>query len=181
MKLIVGLGNKGKEYYNTRHNIGFSIIDKLNDNNPEKEKMNGIYFEKNINGEKVIFLKPQLYMNLSGIVVKKYVDYFKIDLEDILIISDDMDMEVGKIRLRAKGSAGGHNGLKNIQDNLQTNLYKRLKVGISKPNNKEVRDFVLSKFSKEEQKIIDDTYETCIKIVEDFLEENFEKLMNKYN
>lgn len=183
MKLIVGLGNKGKEYDNTRHNIGFTILNRIKEENNliEKEKMNGVYFEQIINGEKVIYLKPQLYMNLSGIVVKKYVDYFKIDIEDLLIISDDMDLEIGKTRLRASGSHGGHNGLRNIQDNLGTNSYKRLKVGIEKPKNKEVKDFVLSRFSKEESIKIEETSDRCINIIKDFILLDFEKLMNKYN
>ena len=182
MKLIVGLGNKGKQYDNTRHNVGFNVIEKIEKkyNSKPKEKFNGIYFDEIINGEKVIFLKPQLYMNLSGIVVKKYMDFYKIDISDVLIISDDMDMDLAKARLRKQGSCGGHNGLKNIKDNLGTTDFKRLKIGISKPD-KEVVDFVLSKFSKTDQIEIDKTYDLCVKIIEDFIDLSFEKLMNKYN
>ena len=118
MKLIVGLGNPGNEYKNTRHNIGFMVLDKIADKLNEsfnKENFSGKYFMTNINGEKTIFLKPQKYMNLSGEVVRDFVNFFKIDINDILIICDDLDTQVGTYRLRYKGSSGGHNGLKNIE------------------------------------------------------------------
>ena len=135
MKLIVGLGNKGKEYDNTRHNIGFMALDRILEEYNlvlNKEKFNGLYIDTVINGEKIIFLKPLKYMNLSGEVIKKYIDFFKIEISDILIISDDMDLDIGRYKLRYKGSSGGHNGLKNIEQNIGTNVYKRLKIGISK-------------------------------------------------
>ena len=131
MKLIVGLGNPGKEYENTRHNIGFMVIDNYLKNEKFKTKFNGMYLKKVINNEEVIFLKPLSYMNLSGEVVKKYVNYFKINLSDLLIISDDLDMPCFKIKLKYKGSSGGHNGLKNIIQNINTEEFKRLKIGIS--------------------------------------------------
>ena len=130
MKLIVGLGNPGKEYDKTRHNMGFIVIDyfALKHNiSINQEKFNGFYGEFNYNGEKVILLKPQKYMNLSGEVVKKYVDYFKVNINDILIISDDLDMAFGRYRLRLMGSSGGHNGLKNIEQNTLMTYYKRRK------------------------------------------------------
>ena len=123
MKLIVGLGNPGKEYENTRHNIGFIFIDnyaKSKNIDINTEKFNGLYTKTTINNEQVILLKPLSYMNLSGEVVKKYVDYFKININDILVINDDLDMDLGRIRLRLSGSSGGHNGLKNIALNLNT-------------------------------------------------------------
>ena len=112
MKLIVGLGNPGKEYKNTRHNVGFDVVDeylKKHNQNVNKSKFEGMYSELIINGEKVIFLEPQKYMNLSGEVVRKYVDYFKINIEDILVIQDDLDQELGKIKLKQNSSSGGHN------------------------------------------------------------------------
>ena len=124
MKLIVGLGNPGKEYENTRHNIGFMVIDNYLKNEKFKTKFNGMYLKKVINNEEVIFLKPLSYMNLSGEVVKKYVNYFKINLSDLLIISDDLDMPCFKIKLKYKGSSGGHNGLKNIIQNINTEEFK---------------------------------------------------------
>ena len=184
MKLIVGLVNPGKEYQNTRHNIGFMVIDRYLEKNNivgEKNKFNGIYYEFIINNEKVIFLKPQQYMNLSGEVVKRFVDFFKISINDVLIINDDLDMECGRIRLRTTGSSGGHNGLKNIEHHLNTKEYKRLKIGIS--NNKlfDTKDYVLGKFSREEQSKIEEAIEISTNIINDFLVLEFDKIMNKYN
>lgn len=182
MKLIVGLGNKGNEYNNTRHNVGFMVIDNyINKNNLTlKSKLDGLYAETIINGEKVIFLKPQNYINLSGDVISKYIKYFKIDIKDILVIHDDMDLEIGTFKIRYKGGSAGHNGLKNIEANLKTNEYKRIKIGISK-NNIDKVDYVLGKFSSTElsklNKVIDITYN----IIEDFVSLSFENLMNKYN
>lgn len=182
MKLIVGLGNKGNEYNNTRHNVGFMVVDNyINKNNLTlKSKLDGLYAETIINGEKVIFLKPQNYINLSGDVINKYIKYFKIDIKDILVIHDDMDLEIGTFKIRYKGGSAGHNGLKNIEANLKTNEYKRIKIGISK-NNIDKVDYVLGKFSSIElsklNKVIDITYN----IIEDFVSLSFENLMNKYN
>ena len=182
MKLIVGLGNKGNEYNNTRHNVGFMVIDNyINKNNLTlKSKLDGLYAETIINSEKVIFLKPQNYINLSGDVISKYIKYFKIDIKDILVIHDDMDLEIGTFKIRYKGGSAGHNGLKNIEANLKTNEYKRIKIGISK-NNIDKVDYVLGKFSSTElsklNKVIDITYN----IIEDFVSLSFENLMNKYN
>ena len=184
MKLIVGLGNPGKEYNNTRHNIGFMCLDELAKHyNLEfkQNKFSGLYDKTEINGEKVIFLKPQKFMNLSGEVIRDYVNFFKIDIKDMLIICDDLDTKVGSIRLRYKGSSGGHNGLKNIESNLSTNEYKRIKIGIS--NNKliDTKDYVLGKFSKDELDIINDIIKNIPNIIDDFFTMSFENLMNKYN
>ena len=184
MKLIVGLGNPGKEYENTRHNVGFDIIDKyvlIKNIENSKSKFNGIYYETTIKNEKVILLKPQKYMNLSGEVVKKFVDYFKIKIEDILIIHDDLDQDIGKIKLKQNSSSGGHNGIKNIELNLNTKDYKRLKIGISNNKMIDTKDFVLGRFSNEERKIIDKSIDICLNIIDDFFELDFNKLMNKYN
>ena len=184
MKLIVGLGNPGKEYENTRHNIGFIFLDYFaNKNNIkiEKEKFNGLYAQTIINDEKVILLKPLSYMNLSGEVVKKYVDFFKIDLNDIIIINDDLDMVFGKIRLRPDGSSGGHNGLKNIALNLGTEKFKRIKYGISNDKSIDTKDYVLGKFSKDEMKIIEDSKDIISDILYDFLKMDYDKIMCKYN
>ena len=184
MKLIVGLGNPGKEYENTRHNIGFDVIDKYVKNhnlNINKNKFDGLYIDTIINDEKVIFLKPQKYMNLSGEVVKKYIDYFKINIEDILIVHDDLDQEIGKIKLKENSSSGGHNGIKDIEKNLGTKNYKRLKIGISNNKQIETKDYVLGHFSKEERKILDNSIEICQNIIEDYFNMNFDRLMGKYN
>ncbi len=184
MKLIVGLGNPGKQYHKTRHNIGFILLDyfALKHNiSIDQEKFNGLYGEYLYNGEKIILLKPQKYMNLSGEVVKRYIDYFKIKIEDILIVSDDLDMDFGRYRLRLMGSSGGHNGLKNIEQNIGTNHYKRLKIGISNNKDIDTKDYVLGKFSQTEQKILNDKLEILNNILEDYLVLSFENLMNKYN
>lgn len=184
MKLIVGLGNPDREYNNTRHNIGFYMLDKIAESlNIElnKTKFDGLYGEKIINGEKIILLKPLRYMNLSGTVIKEYVDYFKIDINDILIIHDDLDTSVGSLRLRYKGSSGGHNGLKDIERNLGTQEYKRIKIGIS--NNKliDTKDYVLGKFTKDDQEIFKELSKKVVDIVNDYLNISFDRLMSKYN
>lgn len=184
MKLIVGLGNPGKEYENTRHNIGFMALEKFSSKynlSFSKEKFKGKYDEIILNGEKFILLLPQKYMNLSGEVVRDFLDYFKIDVDDILIISDDLDMEVGKIKIKPKGSSGGHNGLKNIEYHIKTQEYKRIKVGIA--NNKfiDTKDYVLGKFNPEDMKKINEAIDTVCNIIEDFSLLNFDKIMNKYN
>lgn len=184
MKLIVGLGNPGKEYENTRHNIGFLFIDRFASSleiKINKEKFNGLYNELLINDEKVILLKPLSYMNLSGEVVIKFKNFYKINTEDILIISDDLDLEISKIKLKIKGSSGGHNGLKNIEYHLQTSNYKRLKIGIS--NNKDIstKDYVLGNFTKEEKVKLDEITPIIINILNDYIIMDFEKLMSKYN
>lgn len=184
MKLIVGLGNPGKEYEKTRHNIGFMVIDKFlkkNNISNQKEKFNGHYYEMESNGEKVLLLKPQKYMNLSGEVVIKYINFYKINIDDILIICDDLDMPCGKIKLKYTGSSGGHNGLKNIECHLATKDYKRLKIGIANDKEMETRDYVLGRFNAEENEQIDFSTTLGVSIIEDYLKITFENLMNKYN
>ncbi|MBE6138646.1 MAG: aminoacyl-tRNA hydrolase [Firmicutes bacterium] len=184
MKLIVGLGNPGKEYENTRHNVGFMVIDNYLKNvksNNFKTKFSGLYVDLIINGEKVIFLKPQKYMNLSGEVIREFIKFYKVNIEDLLIISDDIDMLCGKIRLRSKGSSGGHNGLKNIELETGTNEYKRLKIGVGNNKNVETKDYVLGKFDQQELQIINETIEKTEAIINDFLQKKFDELMSKYN
>lgn len=184
MKLIVGLGNPGKEYDNTRHNVGFMVIDELlkRSKNPKlKEKFNGLFYEYDVSGNKIILLKPQSYINLSGEVISKYIKYYNINVEDIIIINDDMDLDLGKYKLKPAGSSAGHNGLKSIEQNLKTDEYKRLKIGISNDKNIEARNYVLGKFSQEESKIIKDVVFKTADIIEEYLNISFEELMNKYN
>ena len=184
MKLIVGLGNPGKEYDSTRHNMGFEIIDafaKSKNLDIKQDKFGGLYTEFIENNEKIILLKPQKYINLSGEVIKKYVDYFKIDLNDILIISDDLDLPFGTLRLREKGSSGGHNGLKNIELNLGTSSYKRLKIGISNNKDIDTKDYVLGKIPKDNKEELEKIKEVTTKLLNDYLKLDFDILMNKYN
>jgi PTH1 family peptidyl-tRNA hydrolase len=184
MKLIVGLGNPGKEYENTRHNIGFMVLDSFLEKyniTGDKKKFSGIYYEYTLNNEKYILLKPQKYMNLSGEVVRDFVNFFKISIEDILIISDDLDMETGKIKLKLTGSCGGHNGLRNIEEHLNTKDYKRLKIGIANNKLMDTKDYVLGKFTKEEKEILNDSINKGVQIIEEFSTVKFDNIMNKYN
>jgi PTH1 family peptidyl-tRNA hydrolase len=184
MKLIVGLGNPGNEYCNTRHNVGFMAIDYLAKNlgvdiNIKWE--NALYTQVNINGDKVMLLKPQSYINLSGEVIAQFITYFKINKNDILVINDDLDLPVGTYKLKSHGSSAGHNGLKNIQLHLGTDEYKRLKIGISNNKDIDTKDYVLGKFSKEEKEKINDIIEVAKEILIDFVSLDFVMLMNKYN
>ena len=159
VRLIIGLGNPGKEYEQTRHNIGFMMLDNYVDykkiNTKWSTKFNGKYIKDKINGEETILLKPQSFMNLSGGVVKKYVDYFKIPIENVIVISDDMDLFVGNFKIKDKGSCGGHNGLRDIEKNLGTSLYKRIKIGIAKDKS---IDTIISEVNANKDK--DDTKST---------------------
>jgi PTH1 family peptidyl-tRNA hydrolase len=184
MKLIVGLGNPGKEYQNTRHNVGFMVLDafaKKNKITIDRQKFNGLYYDFIVNDEKVILLKPQSYMNLSGDVIKQYVDYFKIDINDILIIHDDLDIELGNFKLRLSGSSGGHNGLKNIISNLNTEEFKRIKIGISNNKMMDTKDYVTGSFSKEEEDKLNNVINIIVNVLDDYFKISFNNLMNKYN
>lgn len=182
MKLIVGLGNPGKRYEKTRHNIGFMAIDYYaQKNNLEfKSKFNGLFSEQIINNEKVIFLKPQTFMNLSGNSVREFVNYYNINLEDILVIYDDYNFETGTFRIRRNGSAGGHNGIKNIIENLKSENIKRVRIGISK-NMIPLEDYVLQKFNSDEEEKINILLPTISNIINDFCYINIDELMQKYN
>lgn len=183
MKLIVGLGNPGIEYNNTRHNIGFMFIDSICDNLNLSFKLvtklkSQIALTK-LNGEDICFCKPMTYMNLSGEAVKAVVNYYNIKEEDILIIHDDLDLPVSKIRIRERGSHGGHNGMKNIINLLNTNEIKRIRIGIDKGNN--IIDYVLGKFSKEELEKINEVILKAPTIFLDYLNLSFTNLMSRYN
>lgn len=184
MKLIIGLGNPGKEYENTRHNIGFFMVDqylKFKGVNQYKTKFNGLYVDIVVHGEKVLFLKPQSYMNLSGEVVRKFVDFYKISIDDILVISDDLDLNVGNFKLKDKGSSGGHNGLKNIELHLGSQNYKRIKIGIANNKNIDTKDYVLGKFRLEDIKIYQELSQTIIQILDEYFTLSFDHLISKYN
>lgn len=155
MKLIVGLGNPGKEYEKTRHNVGFMVLDKIAEKLKVydfKEKFNGLVGEANYKGEKILLLKPQTYMNLSGNSIIQFVNFYKLDVEtDLIVVYDDMALPLGKLRIREKGSAGGHNGIKSIISHLG-DKFLRLKFGIGQSKDKDkVVDFVIGRFSKDEE------------------------------
>ncbi|MFR2768208.1 MAG: aminoacyl-tRNA hydrolase [Thomasclavelia sp.] len=184
MKLIVGLGNPGKEYAGTRHNCGFMVIDRLASKlnvDVDQNKFKGLYAKVKYHGEDIILLKPQTYMNLSGESVNAVMNFFKLDKDDLLVIYDDLDMPVGKLRLRKTGSAGGHNGIKNIIAHLNSQDFKRIRVGIDRHKYMNVADYVLSRFSKVESEAIEQGIENAANAVLDYLDNDFNHAMNYYN
>lgn len=181
MKLIIGLGNPGKDYQNTRHNVGFLILDNYLGNVDWKEKFNALYFEKRINNEKVIFVKPLTFMNLSGNAVVKYVNYYNVNIDDILVIQDDLDLPFSTYKLKKNSSAGGHNGIKSIINCLGSQDFLRLKIGVSNNKSIDTKDYVLGRFSKEEKDKLDSLQKTFNEIIESFVIVGISKTMNIYN
>lgn len=184
MKLIIGLGNPGREYENTRHNCGFMAIDRLADQlniTVNNAKFKGLYVKTKVNGEDVVLLKPQTYMNLSGESVGEVMRFFKISKEDILVVYDDLDLPVGKLRLRVNGSAGGHNGIKSMIAHVGGQDFKRIRVGIDKNPLIPVVDYVLGKFTKEQEQLLNEALDIAVKAMIDFVTTDFNKVMNSYN
>jgi len=183
MKLIVGLGNPGKNYEKTRHNVGFMVLDALIEDLSLKtqSKFKSELVQTTLNGEPVILLKPQTYMNLSGESVQAVKDYYRLEDKDILVIYDDLDLPVGKLRLREKGSAGGHNGIKSIIQHLHHQDFRRIRIGIDKDPFIPTVDYVLGKFSKEDKVILKDTIARAVQACKDFTKMSFVDLMTKYN
>ena len=183
MKLIVGLGNPGKEYEHTRHNMGYDVVDLFASSlcfDIDKVGFKGLYTKVKYFNEDIILLKPTTYMNLSGDSIVLLKNYFKIDIEDIIIIYDDMDTKVGNIRLKIKGSSGGHNGIKSIIANLKTEEFKRIRVGIGKPVFN-IIDYVLGKPSSEEQELINKALQDAVDALKISIKESFNKAMTIYN
>ncbi|WP_108672128.1 aminoacyl-tRNA hydrolase [Peribacillus acanthi] len=185
MKIIIGLGNPGKQYDKTRHNIGFEVIDSLSKNwgiELDQAKHKGIYGVGHVNGEKVLLLKPLTYMNLSGESIGAVLDYFKEDIENIVVLYDDLDMPVGKIRLRQKGSAGGHNGIKSTIAHLGTQEFNRIRIGIGRPSNPmPISNYVLGRFTEEEWAEMEQVIKKCEAACEDWLKLPFLQVMNGHN
>ena len=185
MKLIVGLGNPGEKYQNTRHNIGFMFIEryaKLKNCTSFKVKFQGELTTFKHNDEDIILFRPLTYMNLSGNAISEIVHYYKIDLKDIVVIYDDKDIPFAKLRLRMKGNPGSHNGMKDITAKLNSTEFKKIRVGIGKPeSNDEMIDFVLSKFSKEEISKLEETFKDIMAACDLFIADDFDGAMNKYN
>ena len=182
MKLIVGLGNPGSEYEKTRHNVGFMFLDYVTNNAEFKlnKKNSALEYEAIINNEKVLFIKPQTFMNNSGESIIKYLNFYKLQPSDILIVQDDLDMDIGRYKLLYNHGAGGHNGIKNIILNLQSREFLRLKIGISKVKSN-TRDYVLGKFGKDDLKILDEAFLKLNNFVFDYLTLNRDLLIGKYN
>lgn len=186
MYLIVGLGNPGRDYVGTRHNIGFEAADAIctkYDIKLTKEKFRAVYGDGFIGGEKVIVAKPQTYMNLSGESVRELADWYKLDDENIIVIYDDLSLPVGKLRIREKGSAGGHNGIKNIIYQLQTDVFPRIKIGIGAPQHSEydIKDYVLGRFSKEDTEVLIKSVIRAAEAVEEIIVCGAKSAMNKFN
>ena len=186
MYIIVGLGNPGKEYAHTRHNVGFETIDILADRmgiEIEEKKHKGLCGKGILAGQKVILLKPQTYMNLSGDSVGEMAQFYKIPPENIIVINDDISLDVGRIRVRPKGSAGGHNGLKSIIYRLNSDTFPRVKMGVGAPKHEDydLADFVLGRFTKEEIPVMEDAIVKAEKAVAEIIKNGVQSAMNKYN
>lgn len=184
--LVVGLGNPGAKYESTRHNMGFLVADKLAQN--EKLKFNKLRFKAwtatwEVGGEKVLLMKPQTYMNLSGEAVGQAARFYKIPADHVLVISDDIALPAGKLRIRAGGSAGGHNGLKNIIQHLGTDRFPRIKVGVGSPQQAEydIADWVTGKPMGEDQKVIIEALDKAVAAIPVLIEQGVDRAMNRFN
>lgn len=183
MFLIVGLGNPGREYENTRHNIGFAAIDVIAEKyniDINRTKFKGEYGEGFINGNKVILLKPYTFMNLSGESVREAIDFYKLTEDQVLIIYDDISLELGRLRIREKGSAGGHNGIKSIINHMGTDVFTRIKIGVGAPKG-DLVNHVLGKFSKDEVNILKQTLDAVTEATADIIDNGAKDAMNKFN
>ncbi len=185
MYLIVGLGNPTREYEHTRHNAGFDAVDMLAEKwniAVAEKKHKGLCGKGIIGGEKVILLKPQTYMNLSGESVRAAADFYKIDPDHIIVMYDDIDLDVGKLRVRAKGSAGGHNGIKNIIAHLGTQEFPRVRIGVgAKPDRMDLADYVLGRFSQVERTVMEDAFKEAGEAAAAVIEDGIDAAMNRFN
>lgn len=186
MYIIVGLGNPGKEYQNTRHNIGFDVIDKLAEEESIavlEKKHKAIIGKGYVAGQKCILAKPHTFMNLSGESVRQLLDYYKADeTDELIVISDDISLEVGGLRIRKKGSAGGHNGLKNIIAHLGHDNFIRIRMGVGeKPKGYDLADYVLGHFSAQERKVMDDAAKTAAEAIRMIITQDADAAMNTFN
>ena len=185
MYIIVGLGNPGMRFTATRHNVGFEVVERLayeNNIKLNKKKHNAIIGQGVISGEKVLLVQPQTYMNLSGESIREILTFYKEDISNLIVIYDDACLDIGILRIRKKGSAGGHNGIKNIIANLGTNEFARIKVGVgAKSPEWDLKDYVLSRFNDEEIKMIIESIKNASDCVEKILLDGIDKAMNVYN
>lgn len=181
----MGLGNPGREYEGTRHNTGFMVMDRLAEKykiEVKKQKCKALLGQGEIEGEKVLLVKPQTYMNLSGQAVAEVVNFYKEDLENLVIVFDDIDLPVGKLRIKERGSAGTHNGMKSIVSSLGTTEFKRVKVGIGKQMpGEDLANYVLGKFQKEERDLLADAMENAVGAIETMIREGVSAAMNRFN
>ncbi|MFP4456129.1 MAG: aminoacyl-tRNA hydrolase [Clostridia bacterium] len=183
MKCIIGLGNPGSKYANTKHNLGFNVVAKVAEKLnvvAQKEKFKALFAKTVYKGESVILMQPLTFMNRSGLSVREVVNFYNLDLEDIMIIYDDKDFDIGQIRIRKKGSSGGHNGVQSVIDALGTNEFPRMRVGIGSPEFDQI-SYVLSKFDESEQKIIDKVIDIASEAAIYSINNTLDNTMNKYN
>ena len=185
MYIIAGLGNPTREYEKTRHNVGFEAIDILADKagtTVTEKKHKALYGKGYIGGQKVILAKPQTYMNLSGESIREIADFYKIEPENIIILCDDINLSEGQLRIRLKGSAGGHNGLKNIISHLGTQEFPRIRIGVGeKPRGMDLADYVLGRFPKEQQAVMEEAYRDAAEAACMMIEDGADAAMNHYN
>ncbi len=184
MRLIVGLGNPGKKYEKTRHNVGFEVIDQIAQMlaiDVSKKKFGALTGQGSFENENLILVKPQQFMNLSGQVVATVAGFFKLTPEDIIIVTDDMAIDVGNIRIKPNGSAGGHNGLKDIIEKLRTQKFARLRIGIGQSSLPDNADYVLAKPTKNEQEILEKAKNQAVKALLCWIKEDIENVMSRYN
>ncbi|WP_349409067.1 aminoacyl-tRNA hydrolase [Pseudalkalibacillus sp. SCS-8] len=185
MKVIAGLGNPGNKYEETRHNVGFKVIDQLSDSLSiplNKQKFNGLFGIGEVNGHKICLLKPLTYMNRSGDSIIPLMNYYKVKQDDLLVIYDDLDLAPGKLRLREKGSAGGHNGMKSIIQHLGNQDFKRIRIGIGRPEHGEpVHEYVLKSFRPDQKQAIEESLQRSAEACENWIDTPFLQVMNRYN
>ncbi len=184
MYIIVGLGNPGRKYENTRHNLGFITIDRLaskHDIKVDKIKFKALVGDGRIAGQKVLLVKPQTYMNLSGESVREVANFYKVEPDEIIVIYDDLDLPLGNLRIRKSGSAGTHNGMKSVVYQLKSDQFPRVRIGIGQNGDKDIIDFVIGGFRKEEVPILEDTVDKAVMAIESMIGETVDIAMNKYN
>lgn len=183
MKLVVGLGNPDREYDNTRHNVGFMLLDYIFDNSKFtlNKKMNAMEYITNVDGQKVVVIKPMTYMNLSGDAVNKYVNFYKLDISDVIVVQDDLDMPLGRVKLISNHGDGGHNGIKDIILKLGDKGFLRVKIGIGKSDLMDTKDYVLGKFMNEDRDKLDGVFFRLRDIISDYISLNRDSFIQKYN
>lgn len=184
MKIVVGLGNPGKKYTGTRHNVGFAVIEALAEApgvGRFQDRFDADLAEWPTDGEKVLLLKPQTFMNLSGRSVRQAIDFYQLEPNDLLVVCDDMALPLGKLRFRARGTHGGHNGLRDVQNHLGTTEYARLRIGVDIPNEDGAVDHVLGRFRPSERPVIEDAIARAVQGVDLWVRQGIEKCMNQYN
>jgi len=183
MKIVVGLGNPGRRYAGTRHNVGYAVVNALASGPGGASFQNRFQAEVaelNENGEKILLVKPETFMNLSGRCVRQAVDFYQLPLEELLVVCDDINLPLGKLRFRARGTHGGHNGLRDIQSHLGTTVYPRLRIGVGAPA-EEVIDHVLGRFRPSERPVIDEALATAVQAVLFWVKNGIAESMNQYN